>query len=104
MSRINTSKITGKIRIRIMRPWRGYPVGAVIKPPGAMRQMLLQAKDQLGNHVAEEVEEEEATQVAAKPTTAQAAASSEKPAAPFELSNKAVVADGSRKPEMRRKK
>ena len=59
MSRINTSRITGKIRIRFMRPWRGYPVGAVIQPPGAMRQILLQAKDQLGNKVAEEVIEEE---------------------------------------------
>jgi hypothetical protein len=69
MSRINTSKITGKIRIRIIRPWRGYPVGAVIKPPGAMRQILLQAKDQLGNRVAEEVEEEAADPVAAKAAT-----------------------------------
>jgi len=69
MSRINTSKITGKIRIRIIRPWRGYPVGAVIKPPGAMRQILLQAKDQLGNRVAEEVQEEAADPVAGRAAT-----------------------------------
>ena len=63
MSRINTSKITGKVRIRITRPWRGYPVGAVIKPTGALRQILLQAKDQLGNRVAEVVEEKESEPV-----------------------------------------
>jgi hypothetical protein len=32
----------GKIRVCIKRRWRGYPVGAVIKPPGALRKMLLQ--------------------------------------------------------------
>lgn len=57
MSKINTGKITPKIRVRITRPWRGYPVGAVITPPGALRQVLLQAKDQMGNKVAEEVVE-----------------------------------------------
>ena len=57
MSRINTGKITGKVRIRITRPWRGYPVGTIISPPGAMRQILLQAKDSLGNKVAELEEE-----------------------------------------------
>ena len=57
MSKINTGKITGKVRIRIMRPWRGYPVGTVISPPGAMRQILLQAKDHMGNKVAELEEE-----------------------------------------------
>lgn len=60
MSRINTGRLGGRIRVRIMRPWRGYPVGAVIQPPGAMRQILLQAKDQLGHKVAEEVVEDEA--------------------------------------------
>jgi len=79
MSRINTSKITGKIRIRIIRPWRGYPVGAVIKPPGAMRQILLQAKDQLGNRVAEVVEEEEAPPAAAKPSVERDPGPGEKP-------------------------
>jgi hypothetical protein len=56
-SRTNIGRIGGRIGVRIMRPWRGYPVGAVINPPGAMRQILLQAKDQLGNKVAEIVEE-----------------------------------------------
>jgi len=57
MSKIDTGKIAAKIRVRITRSWRGYPVGAIISPPGAMRQILLQAKDQLGNKVAELVEE-----------------------------------------------
>ena len=68
MSRINTGKITGKVRIRIMRPWRGYPVGTVISPPGAMRQILLQAKDSLGNKVAE-LEEEPVEEIKAEETT-----------------------------------
>ena len=60
--RINMARIGSKIsqkvpRIRFLRSWRGYPVGAVISPPGAMRQILLQAKDQLGNKVAEIVDE-----------------------------------------------
>lgn len=42
----------GKIRVRMTRPWRGYPAGAVIKPPAALRQILLQEKR------AEVVEEE----------------------------------------------
>ena len=58
-SKINTGKITGKVRIRILRPWRGYAVGAVIKPPGALAQIVLQTKDQLGNPVAEQVLEPE---------------------------------------------
>jgi hypothetical protein len=32
-------------------------VGAVIQPPGGARQILLQAKDPLGNKIAEIVEE-----------------------------------------------
>ena len=59
MSKINTGKITGKVRVRILRPWRGYAVGAVIKPPGALAQIVLQTKDQLGNPVAEQVLEPE---------------------------------------------
>lgn len=60
MSKIDTGKIAAKIRVRITRSWRGYPIGAIISPPGAMRQILLQAKDQLGNKVAELVEEPDA--------------------------------------------
>lgn len=55
--KVKSMKIAPKIRIRFTRSWRGYPVGAVINPPGAMRQILLQAKDQLGNKVAEVVDE-----------------------------------------------
>ena len=56
--RINMARIGSRIsrkvpRIRILRSWRGYPVGAVIQPPGAARQILLQAKDPLGNKIAE---------------------------------------------------
>lgn len=50
--RINTSKISGRIRVRIQRPWRGYPIGAIIAPPAGLRQIILQAKDQLGRHIA----------------------------------------------------
>jgi hypothetical protein len=56
MSKINTARIKGKIRVRILRPWRGYPVGSVISPPAGMRQMLLQAKDRMGKPVAEVIE------------------------------------------------
>lgn len=56
--KVKSVKIAPKIRIRFTRSWRGYPVGAVINPPGAMRQILLQAKDQLGNKVAEVVDED----------------------------------------------
>lgn len=58
MSKINTNKISSKIRVRIMRPWRGYAVGTIINPPGAMRQILMQTKDALGKNVAEIVEDE----------------------------------------------
>jgi len=61
--RLNTSRIASRLsrktpRIRILRSWRGYPVGAVIQPPGGARQILLQAKDPLGNKVAELVEDD----------------------------------------------
>jgi len=67
--RINMARIGRKLstkvpRIRFLRSWRGYPVGAVIAPPGGLRQILLQAHDQLGNKVAEFVEEEEVQEVA----------------------------------------
>jgi len=60
--RVNLARIGSRIsrkvpRIRILRSWRGYPVGAVIQPPGSARQILLQAKDPLGNKIAELVEE-----------------------------------------------
>ena len=32
----------GKIRVRVKRRWRGYAAGAVIQPPAALRQILLQ--------------------------------------------------------------
>jgi hypothetical protein len=56
--RINTSKISGRIRLRITRPWRGMQVGTIITPVAAMRQVLLQQVDQLGQHIAEVVEED----------------------------------------------
>lgn len=74
-TKINTGKIGSRIRVRIMRPWRGYPVGAVIAPPGAMRQILLQAKDPLGNKIAEEVAE--TALEAAAPVTGMAGGPSE---------------------------
>lgn len=43
----------GRIRVRIKRPWRGYAAGAVIKPPAAMRQVLLASE--IAEPVAEEV-------------------------------------------------
>jgi hypothetical protein len=30
--------------VEIIRPWRGYSVGAVIRPPGVLRDVLLQQK------------------------------------------------------------
>ena len=55
--RINTSKISGKIKVRILRAWRGFPVGTVIVPVGALRAMLLQEKGPLGEQIAEVVED-----------------------------------------------
>lgn len=70
--RLNTSRIASRLsrktpRIRILRSWRGYPVGAVIQPPGGARQILLQAKDPLGNKVAELIEEEPEERIPEKP-------------------------------------
>ena len=31
-------------QVEIIRPWQGYLVGAVIRPPGALRHVLLQQK------------------------------------------------------------
>jgi hypothetical protein len=31
-------------QVEIIRPWRGYAVGAVIQPPGVLRDVLLQQK------------------------------------------------------------
>lgn len=70
--RVNTGRLGGRIRIRITRPWRGYSVGAIIDPPGGARQILLQARDQMGNRVAEIVDDTPAP----------------------EISNKAIVSDG----------
>ena len=28
-------------RVEILRPWRGYAVGAIIRPPGVLRQVLV---------------------------------------------------------------
>jgi hypothetical protein len=57
MSRIGNRTSRKVPRIRILRSWRGYPVGTVIQPPGGARQILLQAKDPLGNKIAEVVDE-----------------------------------------------
>jgi hypothetical protein len=61
--RINTSKISGRIRLRILRPWRGMPVGTIITPVAAMRQVLLQQVDPLGQHIAEVVKEDDVSPV-----------------------------------------
>jgi len=46
MSRLPTRgarpRIKPGIRVRIRRPWKGYPVGAVIEPPGTLRSVLVQ--------------------------------------------------------------
>lgn len=55
-TRINTGKAGSRgPRVRIIRAWRGYPVGVVLSPPASARQIMLQHKDPLGRHVAEEV-------------------------------------------------
>jgi hypothetical protein len=56
-TKINTGKISGRIGIRILRPFRGYPVGTVLHPTAGARQVYLGTRDQLGNKVAEEVVE-----------------------------------------------
>jgi TolA-binding protein len=57
MSRLISRGMTGRIKIRISRAWRGYKVGDVIQPVGALRQQLLRQTDQLGNKIAEVVNE-----------------------------------------------
>ena len=54
---MNIGEITGKTRIRIIGTWRGMPVGAVLKPPGALRKILLHTRS-LGNKFAEVYEED----------------------------------------------
>jgi hypothetical protein len=68
----NTNRLGARLssrtpRIRILRSWRGFPVGAIIQPPAGARQILLQAKDQLGNKVAEEVKHEVVAGIALPP-------------------------------------
>lgn len=41
------------VPVRLLRPWHGRPVGAVIRPPGAIREVLLASKDQSGTPFAE---------------------------------------------------
>ena len=48
-----------RIRIRILRGYGGYGVGAIISPPAGATQILLAKKDQLGRPVAEIVPEPE---------------------------------------------
>jgi len=73
------SRISRKVpRIRILRSWRGYPVGAVIAPPGAQRQILLQAKDPLGNKIAELVDEPPEVSAAVEEQTEHRTASAKK--------------------------
>ena len=57
MSRLISRGMTGRIKIRISRAWRGYRVGDVIQPVAALRQQLLRQTDQLGNKIAELVED-----------------------------------------------
>jgi len=62
MSKINFNRMgqgregRPRHRVRILRSWRGYPVGTIIEPPAGMRQILLQAKDAMGAQVAELVD------------------------------------------------
>jgi hypothetical protein len=36
-----SSKISDRLpKMRLTKPWRQYPVGAVIQPPGTLRQVL----------------------------------------------------------------
>jgi len=55
--KIDTSRIADKIAVRIVRKWRNFDAGTIIRPPGAVRQILLEAKDQAGKPVAEIVDE-----------------------------------------------
>lgn len=73
-SRLGMRGINGKIRVRILRPWRGYKAGDVITPPGALRTELLRKKDQLGNKFAE--------LAGAEPTVKQPQPQATKPSAP----------------------
>ena len=88
MSKINTSKIKPKIRIRFRRSWRGYRKGAVIAPPAGMRQILLQQKDQLGNQVAELADEPE--QTSKKPEVSFESKSEKKPAKKYEKQSEVI--------------
>jgi len=39
--------------VRILRKWRNFDAGAIIRPPGSVRQILLEARDDAGKPVAE---------------------------------------------------
>jgi len=58
--KIDTSRIADKIAIRILRKWRNFDAGAIIRPPGSARQILLEAKDEQGKPVAEIIQQGEA--------------------------------------------
>ena len=46
-----------RIRLRVLRGYGGYGVGAIISPPAGAAQILLAKKDQLGRPVVEIVPE-----------------------------------------------
>ena len=53
-----------RMRLRILRGYGGYGVGAIISPPAGAAQILMAKKDQLGRPVVEVVNEQP-TEVAA---------------------------------------
>jgi hypothetical protein len=57
-TKINAGKLGGR-RVRIVRPYRGYPVGTVLSPPAGARQIMLQDRDALGRPVAEIVNDDQ---------------------------------------------
>ena len=57
-SRVNTGKISGKIRIRIINNGAGFMIGTILNLPAGARQVMLAKTNMLGEKIAEVVEDE----------------------------------------------
>lgn len=72
-----------RIRLRILRGYGGYGVGAIISPPAGAAQILMAKKDQLGRPVVEVVDEqaaEVAPPIVAEPAVLAVALADDSPA------------------------
>ena len=103
--RIGTNKQPReRIKIRILRSWRGYGPGAIISPPAGARQILLSATDQLGRQIAEIVGDDAVGNRIAEVVNEAAAFSSPEKAPPADEAASDVAAAASTQIESGRRK